>query len=125
MKTVVLAFTAFLSVANAADKVCFYAGGSYGYKGDYFLAQVTTKKMVTKNVKGENAWEGTFENPKGATVKGKDGKTYLDFYADGYEGCNTILVDQALTLKGGMGLIKFQCRGEGFNQEKYFCRDNK
>jgi hypothetical protein len=112
------------SLGFSSDKICFYASGSYGAKGDYFLASVTSSELNVKNVKGENAWDGVYTK-KSHNISGKDGKTYLNFDANGDEGCNTILVDTALTTSAGSGYIKFICRGEGFNQESFFCKNTK
>ena len=120
----VLAFS-LNAFAVPASKICFYAGGDLGQKGDRFVALIASTKLKVTNLKGEGAWEGTFTRQPNAQVKGKDGKVYLDFNAGFDEGCTTILVDAGLVRNTTTGLIKFRCRGEGFGETKYFCRDNQ
>jgi hypothetical protein len=124
MKKIILtAFFLFTFTANASStKVCFFSEGDlFGRKGDRFLAEVASRKLKIEDLKG-NSWPGTYTR-KNEDHFGRDGKVYLNFWANGDEGCNTILVDEALIHDGAMGLIKFRCRGEGFGESKFFCRD--
>ncbi|MEQ1876412.1 MAG: hypothetical protein ABL958_07185 [Bdellovibrionia bacterium] len=111
--------------AAPSTKVCFFAGGDLGEKGDRILATIASTKIKVQNLKGESAWEGVHTRKAKDLIKGKDGKTYLDFYYGGDEGCNTILVDANLLRNTTTGLIKFRCRGEGFGETVFFCRDNQ
>ena len=73
----VLAFS-LNAFAVPASKICFYAGGDLGQKGDRFVALIASTKLKVTNLKGEGAWEGTFTRQPNAQVKGKDGKVYLN-----------------------------------------------
>ncbi len=122
MKFVVFAFVVSFSVAaTAATKICFGTGDD---PSGHFIAKVGPTNLTVGRATGNGAvWEGTFPR-NGANVSGKDGKTYLKYYSKGDEGCNTVLADENLLYKGTKGWIKFRCRGEGFGDSKYFCRDS-
>ncbi len=113
--------------AAAVSKICFHVDdGGNGIKGDRMVAQLTTTRLIVNNLKGEGAWEGDFKRKsQSLPLKGKDGRTYLQFWTNGDEGCTEILVDKNLTTAEGTGQIKFRCRGEGFSDTKFFCRNNQ
>lgn len=133
MKQFILGAVIVLSALNvsaaATTKICFFIddGLGNGIRGDRFIAQITTTKLRVINHKDNSgsSWEGDYKTTGRSTVIGKDGKTYLAFPTNGEEGCNTILVDKNLTTASGTGQIKFQCRGEGFMVNKFFCRNDE
>jgi hypothetical protein len=116
--------------ANATDskkavpvkKVCFFAYGQ-GSKGDRLLVSLTKKQIDVKDAR-DNGYThtGTYKNT-GGVVNGKDDTTYLDYNWGGEEGCNSILVDEALLKKNTKGMIKFRCRGEGYDETGFVCVD--
>ncbi len=119
----VLVLSGFASGAFASEKICFATKNS-GAKGDICKISVARNRIKIEPVVGDQFWDGTYQ-ANSSTVKGKDGVTYLNYRAHGEEGCNQILVDEALLKPGSKGTLKFRCRGEGFGDTKFFCRDSK
>jgi hypothetical protein len=128
LATALMITTTFSANSQATEKICFYSHGmdNIAYHGDYFTTEISAQKLTVQSAVGAASWDGEFPISKPASVIGHDGNTYLNYYnADGDEGCNTILVNKDLLQAGATGLIKFRCRGEGFDEAVFFCRDSK
>lgn len=127
LATALLITTVFSLKLQAAEKICFYSQGAdnIGDRGDYFIAEISAQKLTVKSVVGEASWDGQFPISKANSVHGRDGNTYLNYDANGDEGCDTVLVNEDLLQTGTVGVIKFRCRGEGFSDAVFFCRDSR
>jgi hypothetical protein len=129
MKTILFALAFVVaSPAFAADKICFHVKDDSGNSGDKFTAEISETAITVDADDSSSAWGGKFtRKKKDEPVNGRDGKTYLDFTGgtSGNDGCSEVLVDEDLLKPSGEGLIKFRCRGEGFGEEKFFCRKDK
>jgi hypothetical protein len=125
MKVMWMTASVLLLSANAfaAEKICFGNKGDSSSEGTHMTVTFTTKQVVVD----DGDYKGTYKRFKGAagTVNGRDGVTYLDYDMGGEEGCTEVLAAEDLMDKGGEGELKFRCRGEGFSDVKYFCRDEK
>jgi|GEM_PF-2569566 len=127
LATALLITTAFSINSQATEKICFYSHGmdNVANRGDYFTSEITAQKLTVQSVVGGASWDGQFPISKQAPTIGRDGKTYLNAIANGEEGCDTILVNKDLLQAGTTGYIKFRCRGEGFDEAVFFCRDSR
>ena len=122
MKTFLL-LTALLVSSNAFafEKMCFGLKSDSDAKGTHFKVAVTKKKVEV----ADGEYKGSYDRAKGQSVAGKDGHTYLDYNWGGEEGCSDVLVDEDLVSASGKGELKFRCRGEGFSDTKFYCRNEK
>lgn len=122
MKSVIFALALSVISANAfaMSKNCEGANNDDTTKGETLTVDVTQKSVVAT----ENSdYAGTYPaEEKAPTVAGKDGHTYLQYDLGGEEGCDTVLVDENLLKAKGQGWVKFRCRGEGFQDTKFFCK---
>ena len=122
-KLLVLALIGFgiSTCSYASEKICFGMGDK---KGDRFVINVSADKVVFSECKGsmEDFLHGTYKNS--GTVKGKDGKTYLEFYLGNFDDAYYLLVDKVLLKKGTKAYAKVRGRGEGFEQDTFFCKDS-
>ncbi len=127
MKSILLVATLLFAMSALAEtKICRRTVSERdGRPSDLFIAHISERTLVITEVTGSEAWAGQYQRDSDAYVDGRDGHSYLDFNARGEEGCNSILVDERLLSPNTRGLIKFRCRGEGFNEAKYLCRDHQ
>jgi hypothetical protein len=116
----------FSSAAFAAsNKVCFGSTKDPDTKGVIMLAKLSPKAIVLKTIKGlDFDYNGTFHVYPNTVVKGRDGKTYLQY--DGRRGDyqEVILVNKDLLKTGTMGLLQIRARGEGFFNSVFVCKDS-
>ena len=107
----------------ATEKLCFWMRGDYGQKGDWLSIDLT-QRSITMTAPDDMPLAGKFPRMTGHEVTGKDGITYLN-YDGGNSDCGIeILVDEALLKEGTKGRLKVRCRGEGYSEQVYFCRDS-
>jgi hypothetical protein len=125
MKFFVLISVLLISIGALAKtrKQCFYDSGAPFKSSQSFIADISLRQLTVSNDSSNEAWEGTFARWTGNEVNGKDGRYYINFNAHLEEGCTEILVDQNLLAPRGKGRIKFRCRGEGFQDTVYYCKN--
>lgn len=119
--TLILGLSISVSASAAATKVCNGLGNA---RGNSFTLYVTQKKAEIKEAAGQLDWlDGTYKHEK--DVDGKDGVNYLQFDLGYNDGANYLLVDEDLLDEGTKGLAKIGNRGEGFNEDRYYCKDKE
>ncbi|HEX4925910.1 MAG TPA: hypothetical protein VFV50_17590 [Bdellovibrionales bacterium] len=108
----------------AVVKVCFWSGGNSGEQGDRMLISATTRSVRVKTFfQGEEVSTATYQ--RRGEVKGQDGKTYLQYYVGVVDGATYLLVDESLLKAGTKGNAKLRTRGEGYYENRFFCRDDR
>lgn len=104
----------------ASDKICFGTGDS---KGNKFTMSLEALAVTLVGADNPDIIEGSFKRTELDVVKGRDGKTYLDFYMGNIDGALDLLVDETLLENGTTASVKIRSRGESFNSITYICRD--
>jgi hypothetical protein len=84
-------------------------------------AQINKDKITIKTIKGEG-YTGIYP-ANNSTVKGRDGKVYLQYKGEHGDYQDVIMVDKALLENSTTGLLQIRARGEGFFNSVYVCRD--
>ncbi|MBY0471127.1 hypothetical protein K2X30_08175 [bacterium] len=113
-----------VSNAMASDKVCFGSKNNDETRGAIIKVEISKKEVSIRVVKWENDYyNGTFP-AYNSTVKGRDGKTYMEYKGASTDYQEVILVDQELLKTGTTGLLQFRARGEGFFNSVFVCRDD-
>lgn len=115
------------SISMASTKVCYLRNDAdRTFENDHFTARISRSAISILEADSQTASKDTeFNRVRDDVVEGHDGKSYLEYDWAGEEGCREILVDEDLLKKGTKGYIKFRCRGEGFGETKFLCRDVK
>lgn len=106
----------------ASSKVCFGSTKNDETKGKVMLAQIDVKHVSLKTIKGGEYYNGTYPT-YGSVVRGRDGKTYLEYKGENSDYQDVIMVDQELLKNSTTGLLQIRARGEGFFNSVFFCKD--
>lgn len=123
-------FTAFVlslllgsSAMAASRKVCFGSTKDDDTKGVVLKVEITKNEIKIKTVKGDLDYKDTYPTFN-SSVRGRDGKTYLEYEGESTDYQVVILVDQMLLNNNTTGLLQFRARGEGFFNEVFVCKDD-
>ncbi len=118
------------SSALASSKVCFGSTKNDETKGVVISAEISTQAVTIKGVKNSQRTIGQGTIGDGGTypayntkVKGRDGKTYLEYQGEDLDEQNIILVDENLLQNSTSGLLQIRARGEGFFNSVFVCKD--
>jgi hypothetical protein len=125
MKMVLLIVSFFMSVsALASEKICFGAGEA---KGGTFLVKLSTKSATIKVLKETDYLADFFDgtHKRAGTVDSREGIAYFVYDLGTIDCALDMLVAETLLKAKTTGKIKMRCRGEGFSQETYYCKDNQ
>ena len=105
----------------SSSKICFGSTKSDDTKGIVLSAEISHEEITLKTVKGDS-YNGTYPTYK-SSVKGRDGKIYLEYKGENSDYQDVIMVDQALLQDSTTGLLQIRARGEGFFNSVFVCKD--
>lgn len=113
--------------AQAAQKVCFWFGGTDGQKGDRLLIETDGSALTVQMAVGslDGLYTDVYSHESARDVRGRDGIVYLGYKIGSQDGTTTALVDESLAVNNSKGVLKIRWTGEAFSEAKYLCRAGK
>lgn len=126
MSLVMTTTSAVASTPAVSKKVCFGSTKDEDTKGVVVLAEITQKQVTLTTIKkgfGDFNYNGTFPSFN-TTVKGRDGKVYLEYEGDSSDYQDVIMIDSTLLKSATSGLLQIRARGEGFFNFVLVCKDD-
>lgn len=116
----------------SSNKICFGSTKSEETKGVVILATIDNQKVLLNTTKtiygqafGNDYYGGKTYPSRNSTVKGRDGKLYLEYNGENSDYQDIIMVDSELLKNGTTGLLQIRARGEGFFNSVFVCKDSK
>ena len=117
-----ITLTVLTSTAFAAShKICFGSTKSDETRGVVLSLSFDTQNVSLKTLKGDYS-QGTYPAYH-TSVKGRDGKTYLEYKGENSDYQDVIMIDSELLKPATSGLLQVRARGEGFFNAVFVCRD--